>query len=232
MKQFADTDDPRFLVYAQDLETAAGMYRGVPNLMDANKKENQALGIGVSSTSYIGRYFTETKEFTTQVMSHAEVCFLRAEAALRGWSSEDAKTWYDRGIKSTFAYFGDTQNAADTFLVHGGAYNVAGTFDEQLEQIITQKWIVLYLNGWEAFAEYRRTGYPQLMKYDLVLDGIKIKEMEWVEVPRSYVPGRLPYPDDEADLNSVNYQAAVDRQGGDSYYQQVWWAKEFGTVDY
>jgi len=97
---------------------------------------------------------------------------------------------------------------------------------------MTQKWIALFLNGWEAFAEYRRTGFPQLFKWDLELDGIKINSADWVEVPREYLPGRLPYPDDEFDLNYTNYKEAVDSQGGDSYYQQLWWSKQYGTVDY
>ncbi|HCC31080.1 MAG TPA: hypothetical protein DEQ03_13705, partial [Marinilabiliales bacterium] len=107
-----------------------------------------------------------------------------------------------------------------------------GLFNNTLEQIMVQKWISLYLNGWEAYAEYRRTGYPQLKKYDLVLDGIKIKEIDWVDVPREYVPGRLPYPDKELKLNEENYLKAVEQIGGDSYYQQVWWGKKFGTVNY
>jgi hypothetical protein len=112
------------------------------------------------------------------------------------------------------------------FLANGGAY------DGTLEQIMTQKWVALFLDGWEAFADYRRTGYPQLMKWDLELDGIKIKKATWVEVPRDYLPGRLPYPDDEVDLNNTNYLKAVENQGGDSYYQQLWWSKKFGTIDY
>ena len=89
------------------------------------------------------------------------------------------------------------------------------------------------MDGREAFSEYKRTGYPQLKKYDLVLDGIKIKEIEWVIVPRDYVPGRVPYPLDERDLNTVNYNEAVNRAGGkDDYYQQVWWSKKFGEVNY
>ena len=70
------------------------------------------------------------------------------------------------------------------------------------------------------------------MKWELELDGIKIKKAEWVEVERSYLPGRLPYPEDEEALNPDVYKEVVDRIGSDSYYQQVWWSKVYGTIDY
>ncbi len=226
MRQLKETEDPRLTVYAQTVETDNTTYRGVPNLMNANRKENQAMGMGVASTSYIGKYFVSDPALTKQLLSYAEVCFLRAEAAFRGWTSEDAQLWYEEGLRSSLEYYSVEESEITDFIENKAA------FDNSLEQIIVQKWVSLYLNGWEAFAEYRRTGYPQLKKYDLELDGIKIINFDWVDVPRSYVPGRLPYPDDENDLNHKNFQEAVDRMGGDSYYQQVWWAKKFGDVAY
>lgn len=220
------SNDPRLTIYAQQVETAPGTYRGVPNLMDAYKKENQALGMGVSSTSYIGRYFSENPTYSNQVLSYAEVCFLRAEAAQRTWTGESAQTWYEEGVRSAMEYYEIPDTSITNFLANGG------TFDNSLEQIITQKWITLFLNGWEAYAEYRRTGFPQLKKYDLTLNGIIIEDIDTVDVPRNYIPGRLPYPDDEEDLNGANYQDAVDNQGGDFYKQQLWWSKLFGIVDY
>ena len=224
--QLALSYDPRLFWFVQPIELDNVSIRGVPNLMDANKKENQAMGMGVSSTSYIGPYFFDDPTYTNPLLTYAEVCFSRAEAAFRGWTTESAEEWYNNGVMSAVTYYGIPEEYAATFLSGGGA------FDNTLEQIMVQKWIALFLNGYEAFAEYRRTGYPQLKKYELELDGIKILDYEWADVPREYVPGRLPYPDDEYDLNRENYQEAVDRQGGDSYFQQVWWSKEFGQVNY
>ena len=184
------------------------------------------MGVGVTSTSYIGKYFSDDPTWTKPLLGYPEVCFLRAEAALRGWTGEDAQYWYEEGVSKALSFYG-IDDAEITDFVNNG-----DPFDNSLEQIITQKWVALFLDGWETFAEYRRTGYPQLKKYDLELDGIKIISFDWVDVPRNYVPGRLPYPDDENDLNHKNYQEAVDRMGGDSYYQQVWWSKKFGDIAY
>ncbi len=218
--------DPRLAVYAQPIEADNVTIKGVPNLMDANKKENQAMGMGVTSTSYIGSHFTDNPTYAKPLLTYAEVCFLRAEAAFRGWTSESAQTWYENGVQASMRNYGIAESSITTFLTNAGAFN------NTLEQLMVQKWIVLYLDGWEAFSEYRRTGYPQLKKYDLVLDGIKIKSVEWVNVPREYVPGRLPYPENEYDLNRGNYENAVNKMGKDSYYEQVWWAKQFGIVNY
>ena len=222
--QLEHTDDPRLEVYAQPMEFDNITYKGVPNLMNATLKENQAMGMGAFTSSYIGRYFTQNPTLPNNLLTYAELCFLRAEAAFRGWTSESAQEWYEAGVESAMEMYGIGTAEVDLFLTGDGAFN------NSLEQIITQKWISLFLNGWEAFSEYRRTGFPQLKKWDLELDGIKILSADWIDVPRNYVPGRLPYPDDENDLNHDNYQDAVDAQGGDSYYQQLWWGKKFGTV--
>jgi hypothetical protein len=226
MRQLTENNDPRLEIYAQPIETDNETYRGVPNLMNANIKENQALGMGVSSTSYIGKYFSSNPTWVKPILSYPEVCFLRAEAAFRGWTDEDAGLWYEEGIRSSLEYYEVENTEIDNFV------SSEVPFNNTLEQIIEQKWVVLFLDGWEAFAEYRRTGYPQLKKVELELDGIRIKRADWIDVPRNYVPGRLPYPDDENDLNNKNYSDAVERQGGDSYFQQVWWSKKFGEVDY
>ncbi|MEN8226909.1 MAG: SusD/RagB family nutrient-binding outer membrane lipoprotein [Bacteroidota bacterium] len=225
-RQLEETVDPRLAILAQPMELDNMTYRGVPNLMNSTIKENQAMGMGVSSTSYIGLHFTNNPIHINPVLTYAEVCFLRAEAAFRGWTTENAQQWYEEGIKNAITYYGISEEDADLFLLGNGAY------DNTLEQIMVQKWIALFLNGWEAWADYRRTGFPQLKKWDLVLDGIKIKSAEWVDIPRDYLPGRLPYPDDELDLNKDNYEAAVNNQGGDSYYQQVWWSRKFGEIGY
>ncbi|MGE4287265.1 MAG: SusD/RagB family nutrient-binding outer membrane lipoprotein [Salinivirgaceae bacterium] len=225
-EKFDATNDPRLPIYAQPAEFDGVTYQGVPNLMDANKKENQAMGMGVFSTSYIGTTFVNNPQRKKPLLSYAEVCFIRAEAAQRGWTGESAQTWYEEGVRASMSFYGLETAAINEFLTNGDPFN------NTLEQIMEQKWIALFLDGWEAYNDYRRTGYPQLKKWDLTLDGIKILQANWVDVPREYVPGRLRYPENEMELNGTNYLDAVDEMGGDSYYQQVWWAKEFGTVNY
>lgn len=95
-------------------------------------------------------------------------------------------------------------------------YKAAGTFEEQMEQIQTQKWVILFLEDeYEIFSNWRRTGYPNLTptNYPGNLTGGKI-------------PTRFVVPDSELILNSDNFYEARDRQGGiNTLSSVVWWDK-------
>ena len=117
------------------------------------------------------------------VMSAAEVYFLRAEGALLGWSmGGTAEELYHEGIRmSMIERVGASEEAIASYINSGNmptapedawnsgplsdipvAFDMGGSQERKLEQIITQKWLSLYPNSWEAWAEHRRTGYPRL----------------------------------------------------------------------
>ncbi|KKM66523.1 hypothetical protein LCGC14_1480300 [marine sediment metagenome] len=85
--------------------------------------------------------------------------------------------------------------------------------EEQMEQIQTQKWVALFLDEYEIFSNWRRTGYPELVtvNYPGNLTG-------------GQIPTRFVLPDSEGTINMTNFQEAVDRQGqGNSLISKVWW---------
>jgi hypothetical protein len=88
------------------------------------------------------------------------------------------------------------------------------SLEERLKSINTQYWIATLLDGEEAFANWRRSGYPQLTP---------------VNYPGNYtggqIPRRLQYPAAETGVNAANYNAAVSRQGPDNFNTRVWWDK-------
>ena len=88
---------------------------------------------------------------------------------------------------------------------------------KQLEQIITQKWIANWKLGNEAWADYRRTGYPFLIP--VAYNGSNV-----VDINRG--PQRLPYPAAEYTDNLTNVQSAVSNylNGPDNLATKVWWA--------
>lgn len=223
--QLKNTNDPRLQIFATPTELNDTLYVGVPNLMDVNKKEQQALRLQKTNTSYIGARYYTNPSITKPLLTYSEVCFLRAEAAQRNWTTEDAQTWFENGIRSSMEFYGVAEDDIVDFIA-------ANPYDNTIKQIIEQKWVSLFLDGWEAFSEYRRTGYPQLMKWDMVLDGTQIIDTTWVEVPREYVAGRVPYPENELNFNEVNYVDAVSRIGEDTFHKQVWFSKQFGEVNY
>ncbi|WP_128544712.1 SusD/RagB family nutrient-binding outer membrane lipoprotein [Larkinella soli] len=154
----------------------------------------------------------------TVFQSYAEVEFLLAEAALRGWGDGKTAEHYNKGVtaamKMMSLYGGTISDAAITAYLTAHPF-VAGTQAQQLEQIATQYWAVNFLNSYEAYANWRRTGYPVLK-------------------PTNYpgndtggvIPRRLRYPASEASKNAAQYNAAVAAQGPDLLTTRVWWDKQ------
>lgn len=160
------------------------------------------------------------------MMNYAEVCFLKAEAAIRGWEGAgDAKSNYEAGIKASFeemragAPEGTYSTSEDeTYLTTGKVkWEDNANFETQLEQIITQKWIGIYPNSNEAWAEFRRTGYPNLNPVVLSLESsINAENGEFIK--------KLRYVDNELINNKENATAPSLNGGkGDGVNVRVWW---------
>lgn len=173
------------------------------------------------------------------VIKAAEVYFLRAEGALEGWAmGGTAKDLYEMGITASLSEYGLSNNlsgndyitstntpasfdgstmAASTVPV---AFDTAGNLEKQLEQIITQKWISLYPNSLEAYAERRRTGYPTLYdRLNSLNPNIAVNE----------IPRRMPFVSSEYDDNREAVQAALalpEMSGGDNGTTKLWWDKK------
>jgi hypothetical protein len=104
------------------------------------------------------------------------------------------------------------------------AFRTAGTKEEQLEQIITQKWIGLFPDSQEAYAERRRTHYPKL--YNRI-------ESENLDVPATSLPVRLCYWTNEYTNNKKQVEAAIlllngesTTPNGDKASTKLWWDKK------
>jgi hypothetical protein len=141
-------------------------------------------GTGFNHTEYYHHSrLNVTPQTNAILMTPAEVWFLRAEAALRGWTTENTENCYNKGIESSFSqwnlafvneYRRSDLRAQDYIDVFNPEYNsqavcsVSPVWDPnasdeiKLEKIITQKWIACFPEGCEAWAEQRRTGYPRL----------------------------------------------------------------------
>lgn len=145
------------------------------------------------------------------VFTYADVCFLKAEAALEGWGATPAQavTFYSDGVKAALAMA--PYNITTVPAGYLPELNLSGTKNEQLEKIMNQRWISLFARSYDAYLEWRRTGYPVLMPG------------KNAGTTNGSIPRRSAYPSDEAILNPDNYKAAVSRlTGGDSYTSRTW----------
>lgn len=157
-----------------------------------------------------------------KIMNYAEVCQLKAEAALRGWSGAgDVETNFKNGIRASFDEERDGVDASLLDVTKDDEYingiSLSGSDEEKLEQIITQKWLALFPNGIEAWAECRRTGYPKLSNISQSEDpDINPKNGEFIK--------KLRYSDSERRDNKANATSASLNQGqGDGKNVRVWW---------
>jgi len=203
-------NDPRLKVVAEvtalSVIIGAPDWNGVPDLVPSNSPIWNGYATDGSDVSAVGDWFNR-QESPGVLMSHAEVCFLQSEAVLAGWWSGDAQQLYENGIRSAIESYMDTTISNTQINTYLNAVPAV-----TLENIITQKWISFtYQNSYESYAEYRRTGFPVLKKFD------------GTPIDLAAFPFRLTYPSSEVTLNSVHYHEALSWQGSDLVTTRVWW---------
>ena len=147
-------------------------------------------------------------------MTYAEVEFLLAEASIRGWNSGDAAAHYENGVRAAMEYLSLYGAAAIIESTAIDAYLTENPYDPAngMQQVNEQIWAATFLNEYEAFANWRRTGYPELVPVDYPGN-----------VTNGTIPRRMRYREAEAVANPANYQEAVSRQGPDELTTRVWW---------
>lgn len=195
-------NDPRLPVYA-DIALLKQDYVGMPYGLD----ESQAGSISNGNVSFLG---TALRQQTSPgyIITAAQIHLAMAEAAVLGWTSENPETHYNAAITSSLNQYGVGANAASYLAQPGVKFDAT----KAMEQIGNQRWIALFLNGYEAWSEWRRTGYPVIEAPQPNLN------------PGGEIPRRQAYTTTERDLNGANYNEAVLRLGGqDDLNGRVWW---------
>jgi hypothetical protein len=197
--------DPRAKVYAEPLPN--GNVVGLPYGSSA------AVNIP-NAYSKVGDFF-KAAGAPALIFSRAQVLFSMAEMTLPSvaWlpgGDAQAAIYYNDAIKASFETYGVyTPTAYAAYMAQPGVvYNPATA----LQQIMTEKWVHLYLNGFESWTDWRRTGFPVLTPAPSA-------------VQSGGIPLRHRYPTTENTVNKTNYQAAVALLGGDTNYTKIWWLK-------
>ncbi len=146
-----------------------------------------------------------------RLISYAEVCFILAEAAQKGWSVGSQQDWYEKGIKASF----DTWGISNYYNSYMTSQSVA--YDGTLEQIMVQKWIANWTVAHESWCDWRRTGYPV---FSVGTKGL-----------RPAMPLRYQYGGNEIARNFENYSEAIkdyqqtaftEQDGNDSSWSKFW----------
>ena len=149
------------------------------------------------------------------IVTASQTNLLLAEARVKGWiTTGNAGDYFAEGIRAHMNQMALVDAACAVDPAARDAYIAANPLvsGKEMEQINTQYWISSFLNGPEAFANFRRSNYPALAP-----NPYPGRAVEWIN--------RLTYPNSEISVNSENVNEAINRQGPDNLATKVWWDK-------
>lgn len=238
-KPFVDylknTNDPRLGVIAVKYEIP-GNPLATAGAADVNPANQQGMPMGYNEStiandplfpgktgsawkySQLNRRTVAKIDVPEFFVTYAQTQLLLAEAAQRGWAAGSAAGYYEAGVRAHMNQMQQYDVSAAIAVASQDAYLLANPFDpaRALELINTQYWIASFQNGSEAWANFRRSGFPALApnpypSADPAVAGDFIH--------------RLVYPVREKSVNTANYNEAVSRMGADNLATRIFWDK-------
>jgi len=230
-----ETEDYRLFYYAKPAKSK--LDAAVPfTSFDAYLGVNPADNFDIIKDLWGAGKFSNVNERYTHLPSgepivklgYAEQQFILAEAALRGWISGGADSYYKEGIRASMKFTADhtpdnaayhhdrkiTESHIQAVLNHP-KNQLTGSFEGDLEKILYQKYLGSFLQReWETYYDYRRTGYPKF----------PIDPNTNQNTIDTQMPLRWMYPTSEYDNNSTHIAEALKRQwnGVDDVNKVMW----------
>lgn len=207
---------PENIQLSTNPEDQVGMPMGYDNATIVPVAESMGLA-SFYDFSQLDRTRMGKRDAPAYLVTYAQTQLLLAEAVVRGWVQGNAANYYAEGIRAHMQQLAqyDAGSAIAPEAIEAYIQSNPLESSNALEQINTQYWVASFLNGPEAFANFRRTGFPALAPNPF---------------PGSEINGdfirRLTYPDSEFAVNTGNIQEAVSRQGADNLDTRVWWDQQ------
>ncbi len=234
--QLKSTNDPRLAAIAVRYVGANSGNDQIPAVASSNPAIQIGMPMGYDNGSIVAQAAADglasfydysqvdrtrlVKTFSPSFfVTASQTLLLLAEASFRGWiSSGAAAQYFADGIRAHMDQMAIYDAGSEIDPPDREAYVAANplTSGSELQQINTQYWISSFLNGPEAFANFRRSGYPALTPNPY-------GQPNNPDVPNGTFIRRLTYPNSELSVNTDNVNAAVTAQGGDKLSTRVWW---------
>jgi hypothetical protein len=245
---FKDPRISAYAIKATD-PAVAGQYIGIRQGIDLKGDKTFYVNYSVPLADAAGGpYFAPGNQSGKgKIFTAAETWFLRAEAALFGYAGAgDVKSNYEMGVKTSMEEWGksadygtyitddvsieqpyiDPKNTANNIPAGNSMlstitikWNDTDNQERKLERVMTQKWLALYPDGSEAWAEQRRTGYPILFK--------NILNSSQGNIDTDKMVRRVPIATKYRNNNPIGYQKALGTLGGpDIGSTKLWWDKK------
>jgi hypothetical protein len=205
-KYMTENNDPRADVFFNRYINATTGVDSIIGIKQGSYRSNIRI-YSLPSTA-VGALATNDQSANAPVkfISAAESYFLQAEAVVRGWltGSQPAMTLYQKGIRASFKSY--NVPGADAYIASSPAAQWPTGMQAQIRAIIIQKWLAMTGNqSFEAWTEWRRTGYPDFFTQSAAST-----------LGAGRMPERLLYPSSEVTRNA-NFP------GISLVYQNVWW---------
>lgn len=228
---FGGLVDPRFRIFIGASNYNVGRTMGVPyGMSDADTKQFVASNTAkVISLYRLPSPLIVQADFWSVFIDYATVEFMKSE--VNDWD----KASFEAAMRASFEQWGvkaadeygtaaDYNAAVDAYVTGVLAKFDAATTAGKQEIVLTQKYIHLFTQGFEAWSEYRRTGFPKSIVKPNELTNGTIAFVVSNPTGTDIVP-RLLYDSNEYTLNKANVEAAATSIGGDKYNTKLWWAK-------
>ncbi|MBL7472393.1 SusD/RagB family nutrient-binding outer membrane lipoprotein [Robertkochia sediminum] len=200
---------------------ASGQYIGQPTRLNGLTAPYANYNLFSTPSDLVIQPKLAGKMYPEIVMTSAEAFFLRAEAAVKGLSSDDAQMMMEMGIVEAMKVWEIGEGDAQTYIANAPLADITvGTTEEKLEKIAIQRWIANYTDGFEAWAVVRDTGYPSELA-----QGVSDQVIYEPGTLNGAYPQRMRYGSGVQTGNGSNYNAAVSEQGPDTQATKLWWAQ-------
>lgn len=216
--------DPRLFKYATPKGTNKALILAGTSPESSNPDDFNGMPYGIPSSlapsqAASSNFFSKNilkPDYTEILMEYSEVQFLLSEA--NGWSQAN----YVNGVKASMEKWGVSTTNINTYITTLPAASKAN--------VLTQKYVSLFMQPYEAWAEYRRTGYPntlllpgQTSTLNVASGGATTYTFTSLIAGLTDLPNRLFYPTSVQTLNTANYQAASNAIGGDKMNTKLIW---------
>ncbi len=225
--------DPRLQIYSRP---KSGVYRGMPyGMTDAQSQSYKGKcpsfyydPNGNAAYNTVTATVVHNPRWSPVYMDYAEVEFILSEV------NNFEQTHYINGVRASIEYWRDmaadfeswSTTKINDFNVQLEQY-IAALPPANMENVMTQKYIAFYMQGYQAWSEYRRLGYPTMLVKpgevtNILADGTLIY-FNSLEDTHGDIPRRVTYPQQEYTVNNTNTTAAAEHMQGDYLYTHVWW---------
>ena len=209
----ANHNDPRLNIIADPNGPKAG------NPYGYNDGDLAANGMSVDDFVKVNPAIT-SKDSPRMFLTYPQTALMLAEYYASSGDHVTAEQHYNSGVKSAMQQWEMWDSSLSVSDAAASAYLVANPYNSAKwdEMIGEQFWAASFFDFFESFANWRRTGFPDLKPF-----GGNGAHPE--NITNGTIPRRLIINPNEANTNKESFEGMINSQGPNTLTTRVWWDK-------